>query len=448
MAAQSVAQSATMVVPSQLERRWQQEFRQRWQAVAPARWRCIGIDVGKYEQVAVAYDGLGQLLGRPLRFGIRTADYETLFAWVATVVPDSAVPPLFGLEPTGHYYEQVVYELAQRYGAPQIYLVQTTDVARRRADWNQGTFKNDEVDAALISELLRQGHGRPYQPATGAYLSLYHLERYRLAREQASTRLKNQIIGHVDRLYPGLVISDKTLAERYQPLLRNLWTQETPQRLLALYPEPRALRAESAAGLCQRFHTAGYWMTQPYAAKILAAGQALALPPAELAARHSAFLQRDLTSLAAVEQQLGTVAGEMVALLDLTWGRWLRPSGVEPLRLACLVATIGDMRQYHSARQLFGRSGLHPGCRDSGTRQQHGQGERMVKPGDRHLRRQLLRFTLSMVAHYPALQTYRNQLLQRGKSKITAHIAVARKLCGILYAVASQEQPFDPARLA
>jgi hypothetical protein len=431
-----------------LERRWQREFRQRWQAVAPAQWRCIGIDVGKYEHVAVAYDGLGQLLTRPLRFGIRAADYQALFAWVATVVPDPAVTPLFGLEPTGHYYEQLVYELAQQYGPKQVYIVQTTDVARRRADWNQGTFKNDEVDAAIISELLRQGHGRPYHPDEGAYLSLYQLERYRWAREQASTRLKNQIVGHVDRLYPGLVISDKASAERYQPLFRNLWTNDTPRRLLLLYPEPRDLRSSDVETLCQRFRTADYWMTRPYAAKILAAVRALPLPDAELAARRSTFLQQDLASLAYVEGQLAEVATEMVDLLDLTWGLWLRPTGVDPLRLVCLVATIGDMRQYHSARQLFGRSGLHSGCHDSGTRQQRGQGEHMVKPGDRHLRRQLLRFTLSMVAHYPALQSYRNQLLQRGKRKITANIAVARKLCGLLYALASQECPFDPTRLA
>lgn len=448
MAAHSVSQIPAPLAPSQLERRWQQEFRQRWQAVAPGQWRCIGIDVGKYEHVAVAYDGLGQLLTRPLRFGIRAADYQALFAWVATVVSDPAVPPLFGLEPTGHYYEQLVYELAQKYGPQQVYIVQTTDVARRRADWNQGTFKNDEVDAAIISELLRQGHGRPYHPDEGAYLSLYQLERYRWAREQASTRLKNQIVGHVDRLYPGLVISDQAAAARYQPLFHNLWDHDTPRRLLLLYPQPCDLRRTDVQTLCQRFRTADYWMTRPYAAKILAAVRALPLPDAELAARRSAFLEQDLASLAYVEGQLAEVATEMVDLLDLTWGLWLRPTGVEPLRLACLVATIGDMRQYHSARQLFGRSGLHSGCHDSGTRQQRGQGERMVKPGDRHLRRQLLRFTLSMVAHYPALQTYRNQLLQRGKRKITANIAVARKLCGLLYALASQERPFDPTRLA
>lgn len=448
MAKHSVSQTPASVAPSQLERRWQGEFRQRWHAVPPAQWRCIGIDVGKYEHVAVAYDGVGQLLAPPLRFGIRTADYQAFFAWVARVAPDLTVTPLFGLEPTGHYYEQLAYELAQQYGPKQVYLVQTTDVARRRADWNQGTFKNDEVDAAVISELLRQGHGRPYHPDEGAYLSLDQLERYRWAREQASTRLKNQIVGHVDRLYPGLVIRDKTAAARYAPLFRDLWTNDTPRRLLLLYPVPAELRSSTADTLYQRFRRAGQWMTRPYAAKIVAAVQALPLPDAELAARRSVFLQQDLASLAYVEGQLADVASEMIDLLDLTWGYWLRATGVEPLRLACLVATIGDMRQYHSARQLFGRSGLHPGCHDSGTRQQRGQGERMVKPGDRHLRRQLLRFTLSMVARYPALQTYRQQLLQRGKSKITANIAVARKLCGVLYAVASQERPFDPTRLA
>jgi hypothetical protein len=59
-----------------------------------------------------------------------------------------------------------------------------------------------------------------------------------------------------------------------------------------------------------------------------------------------------------------------------------------------------------------------------------------------------MRFTLSMLAHYPALRAYRDQLLQRGKRKGTANIAVARKLSGIIYAVASREQLFDPAKLS
>ena len=169
---------------------------------------------------------------------------------------------------------------AQKYGPKQVYIVQTTDVARRRADWNQGTFKNDEVDAAIISELLRQGHGRPYHPDEGAYLSLYQLERYRSAPRTASTRLKNQIVGHVDRLYPGLVISYEAAAGAApdQPLFHNLWDHDTPRRLLLLYPQPCDLRRTDVQTLCQRFRSAGYWMSRPYASKILAAVCALPLP--------------------------------------------------------------------------------------------------------------------------------------------------------------------------
>lgn len=448
MAKHSVTQAVTDGLPRQLVRPWQQEFRQRVLSQPGRSWLFIGIDVGKYEHVAVATDGAGVLVAPPLRFGIREADYGALFAWVEALVAASGATPLWGLEPTGHYYELLAQRLAERYPAQQVYIVQTVDVAQRRQNWNLSTFKNDEVDAAIISEVLREGHGRPYQPPVGVYLQLYHLERYRLAREQASTRLKNQILGHVDRLYPGLVISDDELAKRYPPLFRDLWTQETPLRLLELYPNPYSLRTATAASVYERFRQAGYWMTRPYAAKLVAAVQALALPDAQLAAQRSILLQRDLASLAQVRQQLDEVHAEMVALLDLTWGRWLRPTGVEPLRLACLVATAGDIRQYDSGRQLFGRSGLHPGCSDSGTCQRRGQGERHVKPGDRHLRRQLMRFTLSMLARYPALRAYRDRLRQRGKRKVTANIAVARKLCGIIYAVASREQPFDPARLS
>lgn len=447
MAIGSVTQTVGSGLPRQLVRPWQQQFRQRLLRQAPQVWLFIGIDVGKYEHVAVACDATGSFVAPPLRFGIRESDYQTLFTWAEALATPQAALLLWAMEPTGHYYELLAQRLTARYPVQQVYLVQTGDVAQRRQNWNQGTFKTDAVDGALISELLRQGHGRPYQPAVGAYLQLYHLERYRLAREQASTRLKNQILGHVDRLYPGLIIGDDALAARYAPLFRDLWAQDTPQRLLLLYPEPQALHQATAASLYDRFRAAGYWMSRPYAAKIVAAVQALALPDTQVAAQRSVLLQRDLASLAQVSQQLCEVAAEMVTLLDLTWGRWLRPTAVDPLRLACLVATVGDIRQYHSAGQLFGRSGLHSRCADSGTRQLHGQGERQVKPGDRHLRRQLLRFTLSMLAHYPALRAYRERLCQRGKRRITANIAVARKLTGIIYAVASREQPFEPSKL-
>lgn len=448
MVSHSVPQSGVAGLTSQVRRRWQQVFRERQAGVPLLEWRCVSIDIGKYEHVAVMFDGEGRLLAAPWRFTIREEDYEALFGWVDRLVGDVRGKPVFGMEPTGHYYEQLAYEISGRYGGEQVYLIQAIDVARRREDWNRGTFKNDEVDACIINELLREGKGRLYQPPEGAYLSLYHLERCRLNREQASTRYKNAIVGHVDRLYPGLVINHPKLAEQYQPLFRSLWNTDTPRRLLELCPNPFQLHQHTPESLFALFRENQYWMTRTYAGKIVNAVQALCLPEPQMAAARLGYLARDLAGLGYVEQQLAEVEATMVDRLDETWGRFLRPTGVDPLRLVCLVATIGDMGQYASARQLFGRSGLYPGCHDSGIRQRRGRGERIVKPGDRHLRRQLMRFTISMIARYPALRRYKETLHSRGKGKVTTLIAVARKLSGIIYALGSQERLFDPDRLA
>jgi transposase len=447
MAQQIVTQKSVSKPASQVRRRWQERFREQMQGIVPEAWRCVGVDIGKYEHVAVVTDGWGSLLVNPFRFSLQQPDVHQFFAQVDQVATGASAP-LVAMEPTGHYYEPLAYEASQRYGPEQIFLAQSYDVAERRKTWNKGTFKNDEVDACIIAQVLREGHGRPYRPPSGVYLTLYHLERYRLAREQAATRLKNQIIGHVDRLYPGLVVRDRDAAERLKPMFRDMWAVKTPRRLLELCPDPYQLRQHTANSLYQQFRAADHWMSRPYAGRILAAAQTLCLPNPEMVAIRVAMLERDLGSLAIAEQQVAETETEMGSYLDKTWGIWLRPTGVDPVRLACLVATVGDMDHYESARQIFGRSGLHVGCNDSGTRQQRGRGRHIIKPGDRHLRRQLMRFTFSMLARYPSLRAYKAQCQQRGLSQVAARIAVARKLTGIIFSLATRQCPFEPERLA
>ncbi len=447
MAKQSISQISGTKPASQVRRRWQERFRRQMQGIAPDAWRCVGVDIGKYEHVAVVTDGWGSLLVNPFRFNLWQPDIHQFLGQVDQIAAHLPLP-LVAMEPTGHYYEPLAYEASQRYGAEQVFLVQSYDVAERRKTWNKGTFKNDEVDACIIAQVLREGHGRPYRPPSGVYLTLYHLERYRLAREHAATRLKNQIISHVDRLYPGLVVRDREAAKRLKPMFRELWAAETPRRLLTLCPDPYQLRQHTADTLYEQFRAAGYWMNRPYAGRIVAAARMLCSPDPELVTVRGAMLQQDLNSLALVEQQVAETEAKMAGYLDETWGAWLRPTGVDPARLACLVATVGAISQYESPRQLFGRSGLHVGCNDSGTRQQRGQGRHIIKPGDRHLRRQLMRFTFCMLARYPTLRAYEAKCQQRGLSKIAARIAVARKLTGIIFSLATRQCPFEPERLA
>jgi len=446
MAKNSVTQVSNTIRSSHIHRRWQREFLQRMHQEPLSNWRCIGVDIGKYEHVVVAFDGHGALMGEPIRFGTQRCHYQDIFRKIDDWCASVKALPVIGMEPTGHYYEQFAYETANRYGQEQLFLIQSYDVSQRRKTWNKGTFKNDAVDASIIAQLLQEGHGRPYRPPKGVYQILYHLERYRWAREQAATRLKNQIIGHVDRLYPGLVIRNRELASRYKPMFRDLWKQKTPQRFIELFPDPYQLQKQTFMSLYESFRNAGYWMTRPYAKRIITATRSLCLPDPGLVEVRTGMLLRDLESLSFAEKQVTETEAEMARYLDQTWGKWLRPTGVREPLLASLVATIGDMKNYHYSRQIFGRSGLHSGCNDSGVKQRRGQGRRIVAPGDRHLRRQLLRFSYSMTPRYPVLLHYRAKLYSRGLSNVQAHVAISRRLTGVVYSVVTKQEPFDPGR--
>jgi hypothetical protein len=59
MAQQIVTQKSGFKPASQVRRRWQERFRQQMQGIVPEAWRCVGVDIGKYEHVAVVTDGWG-----------------------------------------------------------------------------------------------------------------------------------------------------------------------------------------------------------------------------------------------------------------------------------------------------------------------------------------------------------------------------------------------------
>lgn len=99
----SVTQEQVSLSGSQVRRRWQVQFRHRMHQEPLTNWRCIGIDIGKYEHVGVAIDGLGNLLAKPIRFGIHRRHYKKAFSWINKLCADVDSLPVIGMESTSHY---------------------------------------------------------------------------------------------------------------------------------------------------------------------------------------------------------------------------------------------------------------------------------------------------------------------------------------------------------
>ncbi len=137
--------------------------------------------------------------------------------------------------------------------------------------------------------------------------------------------------------------------------------------------------------------------------------------------------------------------------------------GIDTVTAVCLVAELHDFRRFHSPRQLAAYVGLVPSERSSGERDQRGP---ITKSGNRHVRRLLVEASWHH-RHRPALSRplrarregqparvlaiadraqerlaarYR-RMSEAGKVHPKTIVAMARELCGYLWAVLHPAAP-------
>lgn len=116
--------------------------------------------------------------------------------------------------------------------------------------------------------------------------------------------------------------------------------------------------------------------------------------------------------------------------------------GIGPHTAAVLLAEIVNWQHFGSARQLAAYAGLTPQEKTSGT-SIHGK-PRLCKLGNARLRKALFLPALCLLRWNKSIQAWREQLLQRHKTKRQVVGAVMHKLIRWVYGVLHSNQSFDP----
>jgi transposase len=396
---------------------------------------CVSIDISKYFHVAMIHNGLGEIVQRPFDVDIYHSGFDQLCQAIERAKAQTrAQVVLVGLEPTSHYFENLARHLL---GHDQpVKLINSFSVKQNREQQLMRREKSDQIDVAAIGDLLRRGEGTPYQPAQGIYLQLQQLDRVRLSKVKIAHMLKNQVIGHLDRIFPGLLLFDDAAKERYTPLFTtDFWLCQTLQDLIRVCPNPNELVKLSPQDLVLAFHAQGRRLGPATAAKIIAHAQKTLLPDPELAAIRCELLQHDLALLEYVQALIAQLEHRLTDLVAQTpYQVWIPLKGLSAIQVASLAAAIGDPSHYTQAPQVFRRSGLVSGRNDSGNRQLKGKGNHVLKTGDVYLRRALMNAVTTLLLHQPALAQYFRRL-QTTKHSGVARVATARKAIGILWAV-------------
>jgi transposase len=417
-----------------------QAFADQIRGVQPERILCVSIDVSKDFHVVLLHNGLGEIVTPGFEIDI----FRSGFSQYCKAVDDAittlqAQVVLVGMEPTGHYYENLARHIHST--GQQVTMINSFAVKENRRQHMMAHEKNDAIDEAAIGDLLRRGEGSPYRPLSGVYLHLRQLERARLAELKVQTMYKNRIVGHLDRIFPGLVLTKPAAQGRYKPLFTgDFWKRQTLQNLIRICPDPRTLAGMSTAALCKVFHEQGCRMGPVSAQRIITYAQQVLCPDPELAAIRQQILAADLQTLDVISARLDDYSEQLQQLVVQTPYQVLCPvKGLTPVRVASLAAAIGDPHYYAHAGQIFRRSGLVSGRHDSGARQRQGRGKPITKSGDVYLRRALNDALNGLLVHQPVLGAYYNRL-KLTKPTGVARVATMRKATGILWATVRDQR--------
>jgi transposase len=412
--------------------------------VSQERILAVSIDVHKYFHQVGIHNAYGEVVVPGFRMGIFRADFDKLCEVIDHAVEATQAEVVFiGMEPTGHYYENLAQHLLLCY--PHVRLVNSYAVKQNRNQKMLPHEKTDEIDCCAIGDLVLRNECFPYQPLRGNYLHLQQWTRYREAKEKSRTALRNQIVGHLDRIFPGLVRPKQPDDTEPKQLFSSIWKCQTAQRLIRLCPDPRRLAALKPAELVELYKEHNYRLGMITAKRIIDFARQVLLPDPEIVSARLPLLQYDLALLEVLDTTIEHAEKQMAHYLAHTKGQILTHiKGIGSLRAATYIAGIGNPEQYEHAGQTFRRSGLVSGRHDSGIHQRGGANSHITKVGDAHLRRGLVEITRGLCQWQPYFGQYRDCLIARGKHKGVATVATARKINGVLFAIVRDQTEFEP----
>ena len=408
-----------------------QQLAQATRGVDPAELVAVPVDVGKHAAMALVCDFTGELLARPFEFPMTMAGVRLLVERVQLATSGRAVRLVrVGVEAAGHYHQPLVSTgvLPANW---QLVQVNPTQVASQRQLAGRRRLKTDALDLVAISDLLRAGHGVGHRVLASALGELAGWVAHRERRVTARTALKNQLLGQVDRAFPGVSGG-----------VSSLFGTKVGRLVLAEFTDPARLSALGVAGFQQAAATRGIQVLAPVAERLVAA--ATVAIPTDQAPMARTIIDRDLTLLAAFDAQVAEADKHLATLLPRTpFAVLCSGPGWRVVRAATYGAAVGDPARWPSARQVYRASGLCPATYASAGRRHDGA---ISREGSVTLRRAVLSLGVGLWRLDPAARAYAASLRARGKPPGVIATAMANRANRIAFAMVRDQRPYDPNR--
>ena len=386
----------------------------------------IGIDIAKKSHEVCFLDENGNVLdGNSFKIPNTTSGVEKLQKMLDKhqLSSDNSI---IGMEATGHYWLVLYSWLAEKGFDIKVINPIVTDAYRNMLIRKT---KNDRIDAQVVAKVLMLGEYQESPVSDEDTLTLRQFCRFRLWQVSSCADLKKKVIALLDQIFP-----------EYEGLFSDVFGLSSKE-ILKKYTSPEEIASINTRTLTNLLEKASHGrFGKEKALEIKAiANHSLGI---HLAVDSFSFQIRQLIEqiefveeqIASLDQQIETYMGKLNSPVTTI-------PGIGPVYGATILAEIGNFTRFPSGKQVVSYAGLDASVHESGDFV--GTQSHISKRGSPYLRRAI--WGAAFVASWadPELAAYYQRLRARGKHHYVAVGAVARKLCYIIFAVLSENRPFD-----
>jgi transposase len=389
----------------------------------------VAIDVGKTEFAFSVTDASRRLLLVP-RTGcpMTGSSLAQVVAEIGHVLPVEALVKV-GIEAAGHYHLPLLN--ARWPEGWEVLELNPGHVTEQRRVLGKRTIKTDIVDLQAMTELLLAGRGQPVQSRALVLGELTAWSAHRTGRVAIRTATKNQLLGRLDRAFPGLTLA-----------LPDVLGTKVGRLVAAEFSDPARLVALGSSRFIRFGATRGLQVRKPVADRLVHAARE-ALPTADAAVAR-AVLSADLVLLADLDTQVDQATDQLARLLPLTpFAPLLSVPGWAAVRAGNYGGALGDPARFDNHRQVYRSAGLNPIQYESaGKRRDSG----ISREGSVELRRALIDLGLGLWLNDPAAKVYGANLRARGKKGLVIGCAMANRANRIAFALVRDQTRYDPSK--
>jgi transposase len=388
----------------------------------------VAVDVGKTSAMVSATDSARKRLFGPVAVAMTRVDLATIVHRVGAVVtPCDQVK--VGIEAAGHYHRPVLdYRWPTGW---EVLELNPAHVAEQRRVAGRRRVKTDAIDLEAITELVLAGRGQPVVAAQVTVGEIGAWAAHRSRRVGVRTATKNQLLGQLDRAFPGLSTA-----------LPDVLGTKIGRLVAAEFADPARLTRLGASRLIRFAADRGIRLRRPLAERLVsAAGEALPTADAAVARR---VLAADLSLLADLDTQIGAAEAELGVLVPRSpFATLTSVPGWGVVRVANYAAALGDPARWPGPRQIYRAAGLSPMQYESAGKRRDGS---ISREGSVALRRALIDLGIGLWLTDPAAKAYAAGLKARGKRGGIIACALAHRATRIAYALVRDHASYDPSR--